>query len=93
MKTQGYIKDYKIEKIDNVKSNIVIDLKYVSRERVIGGIKRISKPGLRVYTNYEDIPRVLNGNGISIISTSKGITTGDEARKMKIGGEVLAFVW
>ena len=93
LKNEGYITDYKIEK-GQVQDNIVITLKYgKNKERVISGLKRISKPGLRVYAKAEEIPNVLNGLGISIVSTSKGIMTGKEAKKENLGGEVLAYVW
>lgn len=93
LKAEGYITDYKVEK-GQVQDNIVITLKYgKNKERVISGLKRISKPGLRVYAKAEEIPAVLNGLGISIVSTSKGIMTGKEARKENLGGEVLAYVW
>ena len=93
LKDEGYIEDYKIEK-NNVQDNIIITLKYgKNKERVISGLKRISKPGLRVYAKAEEIPTVLNGLGISIVSTSKGIMTGKEARKENLGGEVLAYIW
>ena len=92
LKAEGYITDYKVEK-GQVQDNIVITLKYgKNKERVISGLKRISKPGLRVYAKAEEIPTVLNGLGISIVSTSKGIMTGKEARKENLGGEVLAYV-
>ena len=93
LKAEGYITDYKVEK-GQVQDNIVITLKYgKNKERVISGLKRISKPGLRVYAKAEEIPTVLNGLGISIVSTSKGIMTGKEARKENLGGEVFAYVW
>ena len=93
LKDEGYITDYKIEK-NNVQDNIIITLKYgKNKERVISGLKRISKPGLRVYAKAEEIPTVLNGLGISIVSTSKGIMTGKEAKKENLGGEVLAYIW
>lgn len=93
LKAEGYITDYKVEK-GQVQDNVVITLKYgKNKERVISGLKRISKPGLRVYAKAEEIPTVLNGLGISIVSTSKGIMTGKEARKENLGGEVLAYVW
>ena len=93
LKSEGYIENYKVEKND-VQDNIVITLKYgKNKERVISGLKRISKPGLRVYAKAEEVPMVLNGLGISIVSTSKGIMTGKEARKENLGGEVLAYVW
>ena len=93
LKAEGYITDYKVE-TGQVQDNIVITLKYgKNKERVISGLKRISKPGLRVYAKAEEIPTVLNGLGISIVSTSTGIMTGKEARKENLGGEVLAYVW
>ena len=93
LKEEGFIKDYKIES-DNTQGTIILTLKYTEkRERVITGLKRISKPGLRVYANKDEVPKVLNGLGIAIISTSKGIMTDKEARKENIGGEVLAYIW
>ena len=93
LKDEGYIADYKTEQND-VQGNIIITLKYgKNKERVISGLKRISKPGLRVYAKAEEIPTVLNGLGISIVSTSKGIMTGKEAKKENLGGEVLAYIW
>ena len=93
LKEEGYIKDYKV-KDENVQGTIVLTLKYTeNKERVITGLKRISKPGLRVYAKAEEIPKVLNGLGIAIISTSKGIMTDKKARKENIGGEVLAYIW
>jgi len=93
LKDEGFIADYKVEK-DDVQGTIILTLKYgENKERVITGLKRISKPGLRVYAKNDEIPRVLNGLGIAILSTSKGIMTDKEARKLNIGGEVLAYVW
>ena len=93
LKDEGFIEDYKVEK-DNTHGTIVLTLKYTDKkERVITGLKRISKPGLRVYANSNEIPKVLNGLGIAIISTSKGIMTDKQARKENIGGEVLAYIW
>ena len=93
LKEEGFIKDYKIVSED-AQGTIVLTLKYTSKkERVITGLKRISKPGLRVYAKSDEIPQVLNGLGIAIISTSKGIMTDKEARKENIGGEVLAYIW
>ena len=91
---EGYIKKYDIEEIGGFKS-IHITLKYGADKnvKVISGLKRISKPGLRVYANAEELPRVLGGLGVAIISTNKGVITDKEARKMNVGGEVLAFVW
>jgi small subunit ribosomal protein S8 len=90
---EGYIKDF--TDIDDKKQGIIrIQLKYVENKKsIISGIKRISRPGLRVYAEREDIPKVLGGLGIAIVSTSKGIMTDKEARKIGVGGEVLAFVW
>lgn len=95
LKDEGFIKDYKVESSENsVQDTIVLTLKYTDKkERVITGLKRISKPGLRVYAKNDEIPKVLNGLGIAIISTSKGIMTDKEARKQNIGGEVLAYIW
>ncbi len=93
LKETGFIKDFKIKKND-VQDVIVLSLKYGDKkERVITGLKRISKPGLRVYAKAEEVPKVLNGLGIAIISTSKGVMTDKEARKNNLGGEVLAYIW
>jgi len=93
LKEEGFISDYKIKK-NNVQNIIVLNLKYgQNKERVITGLKRISKPGLRVYAKVEEIPRVLNGLGIAIVSTSKGLMTDKNARKESLGGEVLAYIW
>ena len=91
---EGYLKSYEILQ-DGVKKTMRITLKYgrTKQDKVIAGIKRISKPGLRVYANCEDLPKVLNGLGCAIVSTNKGILTDTEARKEGVGGEVLAFVW
>ena len=93
LKEEGFIKDYKIDS-DNTQGTIILNLKYTDKkERVINGLKRIYNPGLRVYAKNDEIPKVLNGLGIAIISTSKGIMTDKEARKQNIGGEVLAYIW
>ncbi|MBR2588017.1 MAG: 30S ribosomal protein S8 [Bacilli bacterium] len=92
LKEEGYIANYKIEKAD-VQNTIVLNLKYDGKTRVITGLKRISKPGLRVYAKAAEMPEVLNGLGIAIVSTSKGVMTGREAKKESLGGEVLAYVW
>ena len=91
---EGYIKGYEVIE-DGVKATLHITLKYGvnKNEKVITGIKRISKPGLRVYARKDNIPKVLNGLGIAIISTSRGIMTDREARKQGVGGEVLAYIW
>ena len=91
---EGYIKKYEVIEDGNFKT-IQITLKYGQdkNEKIITGLKRISKPGLRVYAGKDELPRVLGGLGIAIISTNKGIVTDKEARKIQVGGEVLAFVW
>lgn len=90
---EGYIKGYTLVE-DGVKKTIRITLKYgANGERVIVGLKRISKPGLRVYARKDNVPKVLNGLGIAIISTSRGVMTDREARKQGVGGEVMAYVW
>ena len=94
LKQEGYIEDYTVEK--NITGNkITLTLKYANnkKEKVITGLKRISKPGLRVYAKASELPRVLNGLGIAIISTSLGIMTDKEARAKGLGGEVLAYIW
>ena len=93
LKSEGYIDNYKVEGEGKDKT-ITIEFKYApDGSKVITGLKRISKPGLRVYAKAEEIPTVLNGLGISIVSTSKGVMTGKEARKENLGGEVLAYIW
>ena len=93
LKEEGVIVDFKVKK-NNVQNIIVLTLKYgEQKERVITGLKRISKPGLRVYAKAEEVPTVLNGLGIAIVSTSKGVMTGRDAKKQSLGGEVLAYVW
>ena len=86
---EGYTASYKVEG-EGINANIVIDFK---DNKVIQGLKRISKPGLRIYAGVEELPKVINGLGIAIISTNKGIITDREARKLGVGGEVLAYVW
>ena len=91
---EGYIKSYEL--VENGKFNdICITLKYGAskNEKIISGLQRISKPGLRVYANKEELPKVLGGLGVAIISTNKGVITDKEARKLGVGGEVLCFVW
>jgi small subunit ribosomal protein S8 len=92
LKEEGFIEDYKVEAKD-VQDVIMLNLKYNNKERVITGLKRISKPGLRVYAKTDEVPRVLNGLGIAILSTSKGVVTDKQARAEHLGGEVLAYVW
>ena len=90
---EGYVKSYQIIE-DGKQGTIRVTLKYEgNKQKVLRGIRRISKPGLRIYAGYEDMPKVMNGLGIAIVSTSKGIMTDKKARQMKVGGEVLAFVW
>ena len=91
---EGYIKSFEEIKEQNNQGIIRITLKYDEKgKRVIDGLRRISKPGLRVYASKEDLPKVLNGLGIAIISTSKGLKTDKEARELGVGGEVLAYIW
>ena len=90
---EGYINEVKLQENGNIK-NIVVSLKYdTNGESVIQGLRRISKPGLRVYAEKDKLPKVINGLGIALISTNKGILTDKKARSLGIGGEVLAFVW
>ena len=96
---EGFIKDYEIMG-NEIKKTLRVHLKYISeknsvnrKERVITGLKRVSKPGLRVYVGINEIPRVLGGLGIAILSTNQGVITDRKARKLKVGGEVLAFIW
>ena len=91
--SEGYISA--VEEVgEGIKKNIKVTLKYgPNGERVIQGIKRISKPGLRIFTNVEDLPKVINGLGIAIVSTNKGVMTDKQARSLNVGGEVLAYVW
>ncbi len=90
---EGYVKGYQIIE-DGKQGTIRVTLKYEgNKQKVLRGIRRVSKPGLRIYAGYEDMPKVMNGLGIAIVSTSKGIMTDKKARANKVGGEVLAFVW
>lgn len=89
---EGYIQGFQV--IEDGKQGVIrITLRYVGKEKVIKGLKRVSKPGLRIYASCDEMPKVLNGLGIAIVSTSKGIMTDKRARKENVGGEVLAFVW
>jgi small subunit ribosomal protein S8 len=94
LKEEGYIVDYKTKK-NNIQDILVLSLKYSAngKERVITGLKRISKPGLRTYVKAEEVPKVLNGLGIAIVSTSQGVMTDKMARQQSLGGEVLAYIW
>ncbi len=93
LKNEGFIEEFSIEK-NEVQNTLTLTLKYgQKKERVITELKRVSKPGLRVYSKAEDLPRVLNGLGIAIISTPNGVLTDKEARKQNVGGEVIAYIW
>ena len=93
LKDEGFVEEFSIEEND-VQNTLTLTLKYgQKKERVITGLKRVSKPGLRVYSKAEDLPKVLNGLGIAIISTPKGIMTDKKARKENVGGEVIAYIW
>lgn len=89
---EGYITSYEVKE-EGVHGTILVTLKYVGKQKAISGLKRISKPGLRVYAKCDEIPKVLNGLGIAILSTSKGVMTDKKARQLNQGGEVLAYVW
>ncbi len=96
LKDSGYVLDYRVEDADTVKKKLVVALKYMGgrkRKPVIEAIKRISKPSCRVYVGSKDIPRVLGGLGMAVLSTSNGVMTGEDARQGNIGGEVLGYVW
>ena len=91
---EGYIKSFEEIKVENNQGIIRVSLKYTEKgKKVISGLKRISKPGLRIYAAKDELPRVLNGLGIALISTSKGVMTDKEARNAGVGGEVLAYIW
>lgn len=92
LKNEGFVTDFVVNEEGNHK-NIVITLKYKGNERVITGLKRVSKPGLRQYAKVNEIPKLLNGLGIVVLSTSQGLMTDKEARAKNIGGEVLAYIW
>lgn len=93
LKREGFIRDYEVAD-DNKQGVIKVFLKYgPNGERVISGLKRISKPGLRNYVSAEDLPKVLNGLGIAVVSTSAGVITDKEARQKNVGGEVIAYIW
>lgn len=92
LKNEAYIVDYEIKE-EGAKKDIVVSIKYVDGEAVIKGLKRISKPGRRVYSSVENLPKVLGGLGIAIVSTPKGVLTDKECRKHSVGGEVLCYAW
>lgn len=94
LKDEGYIKNYEVVEDDNVQGTIRIELKYgPAKEHVINGLKKISKPGLRVYAKKDEVPRVLGGLGIAVISTSNGVISDKQARKLGVGGEVICYIW
>lgn len=93
LKDEGYIEDFKTVDIENNKKETTITLKYKNNVSSISGLKQISKPGLRIYSEAKKLPRVLNGLGIAIISTSLGLMTDKNARKNNVGGEVIAYIW
>ncbi|MGB0369831.1 MAG: 30S ribosomal protein S8 [Opitutales bacterium] len=93
LKDEGYIKDYAVKTDDKGRKSIVVHLKYVQDAPALTGISRVSKPGRRIYCGYRDIPRVLGGLGIAILTTSKGIMRAREARRNKLGGELICNVW
>jgi small subunit ribosomal protein S8 len=94
LKSEGFIKDYTMEKSEDGKSVLNVFLKYtIEREPIIQGLRRISKPSCRKYVASEEVPRVLGGIGVAILSTSSGVMTDNEARKQNVGGEVLCYIW
>jgi small subunit ribosomal protein S8 len=93
LKEEGFIKDYEVQK-DGVRRTLKLWLRYTGkREPVVTGLKRVSKPGLRVYAKGKEMPRVVGGMGVAIVSTPRGVMTADQARRMNVGGEVLCYVW
>jgi small subunit ribosomal protein S8 len=94
LKQEGFIRDFKIQTNERSFEDLVLDLKYTTdRQPVITGLKRVSRPGLRIYTKHQDIPRVRGGMGLSILSTPRGVMSGYEAYRQNVGGEVLCYVW
>lgn len=95
LKQEGYIRDYSVQPVEGKPfENVVLTLKYTpDRQPVITGLKRVSRPGLRIYSKQADIPRIRGGLGLTILSTPKGVMSGHEARRQNVGGEVLAYVW
>ncbi len=93
LKREGYIADFYAEKLESGRQELKLQLKVSGKDRAIVGIRRVSRPGLRTYKSATELPRVLGGMGISIITTSRGIMAGHEARKQNVGGEILAYVW
>jgi small subunit ribosomal protein S8 len=94
LKQEGFIRDFKVQTNERSFEDLVLDLKYSNdRQPVITGLKRVSRPGLRIYTKHQDIPRVRGGMGLSILSTPRGVMSGYEAYRQNVGGEVLCYVW
>lgn len=93
LEREGFIGGFSVNELENNKKTITVKLKYKGNRRVINGIKRISKPGLRIYVESDKVPYVYNGLGTAILTTSKGLMTDKEARENKVGGEVIAYVW
>ena len=93
LKDEGYIDNFEVQNIENNKKSLVLTLKYYAGSPVIEKIERVSRPGLRIYKSCDEIPRVMNGLGVAIISTPKGVMTDRKAREGKVGGEVLCYVW
>ena len=93
LKDEGYIDNFEVQNIENNKKSLVLTLKYYAGSPVIEKIERVSRPGLRIYKSCDEIPRVMNGLGVAIISTQKGVMTDRKAREGKVGGEVLCYVW
>jgi small subunit ribosomal protein S8 len=92
LKSQNFIKDYSI--VEDSKQNVIrVELKYTNGSPAISGLKRVSKPGLRIYKNSSDLPRVLNGLGVAVISTPKGLLTDKDARTQSVGGEIVCYIW
>ena len=92
LKSQNFIKDYSVVE-DNKQNVLRVELKYTNGSPAISGLKRISKPGLRIYKNSDDLPRVLNGLGVAVISTPKGLLTDKDARTQSVGGEIVCYIW
>ncbi|MBU0495788.1 MAG: 30S ribosomal protein S8 [Chloroflexi bacterium] len=92
LKDEGYIKDFRVKR-EATRQNVRVWLKYADKEPVLSGLKRISKPGCRVYVGKDNIPKVLSGMGVAVLSTSHGVITGRQARRLGVGGEVLCFAW
>jgi small subunit ribosomal protein S8 len=92
LKVQNFIKDYSVVE-DNKQNVLRVELKYTNGSPAISGLKRISKPGLRIYKNSDDLPRVLNGLGVAVISTPKGLLTDKDARTQSVGGEIVCYIW